>query len=114
MYIDFKTVRSWELALSPRYEEGDSAIIFRSGAIYRVKIGERYELTFHRDLKGARIFTLYCEGEISEDEIIPLSADRGVYMKALSEFTRIGEDIDYEERNPDRGRVIFTGDYPSA
>ena len=115
MYIDFRTVRSWELALSPRYEEGYSAITFRSGAIYRVKIGETYSLEFSQDLKGSRIFTLYCEGFISDREIIPLGAPLSNYTEALSQFTQWGEEIEWSVELESCGRrIIFTGDYPSA
>ena len=113
-YIDFKTVRSWESALSPRDEGRYSALTFVSGAIYRVKISPIYQLTFHRDIKGARIFTLLCEGEISEQETISLGAPLNKYTETLRTYTLWGEDLEYEARRPDRGRVIFTGDYPSA
>lgn len=112
-YIDLKSIRSWELALTPRREARYSALTLVSGAIYRVKIGD-YQITFHSDIKGSRIFRLILEGTILEDEIIPLGAPLSDYMKALSEFTRIGEDLEWEARNPERGRIIFTGDYPSA
>ena len=112
-YIDFKSIRSWEASLTPRREERYSALTLRSGAIYRVKFGGRYEITFHRDIKGSRIFTLYCEGEISEREEIPLGAPIGDYMKVLNKFTVWGEDIEWEESLPER-RIMFTGDYPSA
>ena len=114
-YIDFRTVRSWELNLSPRYEEGYSAITFRSGAIYRVKIGERYSLEFSRDLKGSRIFALYCEGVISEQEITPLGAPLSAYMKALSRFAQWGEEVEWSvDLESCERRIMFTGDYPSA
>ena len=113
MYIDLKSVRSWETTLTPRSEGRYSALTLVSGAVYRVKIGS-YEITFHEDMKGSKIFTLFFEGTILEDERIPLGAARQDYMKTLSEFARWGEDLEWEERNPERGRVIFTGDYPSA
>ena len=112
-YIDHKSVRSWELALTPRDEGRYSALTLRSGAIYRVKIGAAYQITFSRDLKGSRIFTLLCEGEVSERETIPLGAPIGDYMKVLNKFTVWGEDIEWEESLPER-RIMFTGDYPSA
>ena len=111
MYIDFKSIRSWELALTPRREEHYSALTLRSGAIYRVKFG-RYELTLHRDIKGSRIFTLYCEEFISDRETIPLGAPLNKYTETLSLFTKWGEGLEYEESLPER-RIIFTGDYPS-
>ena len=113
MHIDFKTVRDWELALTPRREKRYSALTFQSGAVYRVKIGEHYELTFHRDLKGSRIFTLLCEGEISEQTKIPLGAPLGDYTEALTIFWQYGEELE-EDLKEERGRVTFTGDYPSA
>ena len=100
-YIEFKTVRSWELALSPRGEGRYSALTFRSGAIYRVKIGERYELTFSRDVKGNRIFTLYCGGMITDQEIIPRSAPLSAYTGILSDFAQWGEELEYEGRHPE-------------
>ena len=112
MYIDFETSQKWELALSPRREERYSVITFQSGAIYRVKIGG-YELTFHHDLKGSRIFTLLCEGEISEQTRIPLGAPLGDYTEALTIFWQYGEELE-EDLKEERGRVTFTGDYPSA
>ena len=114
MYIDFKSVRRWELALSPREEERYSAITFRSGAIYRVKIGA-YALTFSRDIKGSRIFTLLCEGEISEQTRIPLGAPLGDYTEALAIFAQWGEETEWSvELESEERRAIFTGDYPSA
>ena len=109
-YIDHKSIRSWELALTPRREKRYSALTLVSGAIYRVKIGGRYEITFHRDIKGSRIFTLYCEGEISEREEIPLGAPLNKYTEALNKFAVWGEDIEWEESLPER-RIMFTGDY---
>ena len=113
MYIDFKSIRSWEIALTPRREERYSALTLRSGAIYRVKISPIYQLTFHRDIKGARIFTLLCEGEISEQETISLGAPLNKYTETLRTYTLWGEDLEYEESLPER-RIMFTGDYPSA
>jgi hypothetical protein len=112
-YIDFKYVRSWQNALTPRREERYSALTLVSGAIYRVKIGAGYQITFHEDMKGARIFTLFFEGEISERETIPLGAPLNKYTETLSLFTKWGEDLEYEESLPER-RIMFTGDYPSA
>lgn len=111
-YIDFKYVRSWERELTPRREKRYSALNLVSGAIYRVKIGELYSLEFSQDLKGSRIFTLYCEAFISERETIPLGAPLSAYTEALSLFTRWGEDLEYEASLPER-RIMFMGDYPS-
>ena len=114
-YIDFKTVRAWELALSPRYEEGYSALSFVSGAIYRVKIGERYQITLHRNIKGSRIFTLYCEDFISEQTEILLGAPLADYTEALQIFSQWGEETEWSvELESEERRAIFTGDYPSA
>lgn len=113
-YLDFKSVRSWEIALTPRSEGRYSALTLISGAIYRVKIG-RYEITLSRDLKGSRIFTLLCEGTISEQEIVALGAPLSTYLQTLAQFAQWGEEIEWsiDLENCER-RAIFTGDYPSA
>lgn len=112
-YIDFRSARSWEMTLAPRYEGRYHTITFHSGAVYRVKIGA-YALTLHRDVKGSRIFTLYCEGVIAEQTRIPLSAPLADYTEALTLFWQYGEELEEALHHPDQGRVIFAGDYPSA
>ena len=113
-YIDHKSIRSWELALTPRDEGRYSAITLQSGAIYRVKIG-RYSLEFSRDMKGARIFTLYCEGVISEQTEIPLSSPLSAYTEALSQYAQWGEEVEWVlDLESCERRILFTGDYPSA